>query len=238
MKFKYKKIVLLITMSTMFIGMIIFSMLESNTKPSTKVEENEEQKIDEQKGEEQLAEENQEEEEQDVKEAAASPEPEIRGVIQKNLNAEISEVVKLYLETSVSCDMDALEEVVSNISMIDENELKLKYQSVERIENIECYMVEGPDQSGYLVYAYRELKLKNIDTLAPGLSRMYVTRGDSGEYRVFFGADTGLEEFIAATDRSKEVVELVEKVDKKLEEAKSSDAKLKEFIDALTGESN
>ncbi len=228
MKFKYKKIVLIITMGTMLIGMVIFSVLPSNGGSTTKVEKVKEEVV--------------EGDIKDTTEVAPKVSPAVPassdGVIKKDLNLEVSDVVKHFVEASVACDMDLLEETVSNISLIDENELKLKYQYVEGVQNIECYMVEGPDGNGYLVYAYRELKLKDIDTLAPGLSRMYVTMGDSGDYRVFFGADTGLEEFIATTDNSKEVVELVDKVNKKLEEATSADTKLKEFINNLTGQND
>ena len=216
MKFKYKKMIVMITMGTMLIGCVIFSTVSPNKDKETSTKALKTQVSEE---------------------ATPTPtqSPKVdTTVIQKDLNPEVSKVVQNYLIASVACDMDALEDTVNDISMISEEELKLKYEYVESVNNIECYMIPGPNGDGYLVYAYRELKLKDINTLAPGLSRVYVTTGDNGEYRVFFGADTGLEDFIAKTDKSTEVTELVNKVNTKMEEAVSSDKDLKTFIEKIT----
>ncbi len=216
MKFKYKKMIVMITMGTMLIGCVIFSTVSPNKDKATST------KTVETKENEQVA-----------QTPTQTPNVETT-VIQKDLNSEVSKVVQNYLVASVACDMDALEDTVNDISMLSEEELKLKYEYVEAVNNIECYMIPGPNGDGYLVYAYRELKLKDINTLAPGLSRVYVKTGDNGEYRVFFGADTGLEDFISKTDQSTEVTELVNKVNTKMEEAVSSDKDLKTFIEKIT----
>lgn len=246
MKFKYKKMVIMITMCTMFIGFIIFSIISPNgdtpagaekkketAEPKTTGEDKDSKKA----GEDKDAEEAGGDEDSGEEPSSEPSRPPVSTEIVKDLNTDVSEVVKKYLEASIKCDMDALEEVVSNINLIEEEELKLKYKYVEGVENIECYMVSGPEENGYLVYVYRELKIKDIETLAPGLSRMYVSQGYDGKFRVFFGVDTGLEAFITETDQSEKVVELVEKVNKKLEEATSTDAALKEFNDKITASS-
>lgn len=216
MKFKYKKIIIMITMGTMLIGGVVFSTVspQKNKVNSTKTVETQAPEAD--------------------KMPEETPKEET-SVIKKDLNEKVTNVVKEYLTASVACDMEALEDTVNDISMISEEELKLKYEYVEAVKNIECYMIPGPNNKGYIVYTYRDLKLKDIDTLAPGLSRVYVEEGDNGEFRVFFGADTGLETFINKMDQSKEVVELVQKVNVKMEEAVSSDSDLKAFIDKISG---
>ncbi|MEG2512367.1 MAG: hypothetical protein RSA52_03825 [Acetivibrio sp.] len=217
MKFKYKKMIVTITMGTMLIGFAIFSTV---TPKSSTV--NKKSKIK-------------------TEEVLPSPIPQVKekeavdtSKIQKDLNPQVTQVVKDYLLASVNCDMDALEETVNNISMVDEKELQLKYEFVEGVSNIECYMIPAPSEGGYLVYIYRDLKIKDVETLAPGLSRVYVAVGADGNYRIFFGADTGLESFINQTDQTKEVKELVEKVNKKMEEAISVDADLSSFIEKIT----
>lgn len=220
MKFKYKKMVVMITMGTMLIGFVIFSTVSPGKKADSKDGKENKQEV----------------------EAVTDTAQDILkdkliisdGTIQKDLNTDVSEVVKNYLLASVNCDMDALEETVNNISMVDEDELKLKYELVESVHNIESYMVPGPEENGFLVYVYRDLKLKDIETMAPALSRVYVAAGDNGEYRVFFGADTGLEEFITKIDQSAEVTALVDKVNIKMEEALTKDADLKKFIEKIS----
>lgn len=219
MKFKYKKMIIMISMGAMFIGCVLFSTVgtkgNKEKKTVTTVEE--------------AAPENTEEVE--VKEEEVTS-------IVKDLNTEVSAVVKQYLRASVACDMEALEDTVNNISYVDEKALRVKYEYIEGVNNIECYMIPGPEKDGYLVYIYRELKIKDVETLAPGLSRVYVKEGDNGEYRVYFGEDTGLENFINEVDQSAEVIELVNKVNSKMEELVSADADLKAFMERISNASN
>lgn len=234
MKFKYKKIAIMISMCTMLIGFIIFTV----ARPSSQGNSGKEDKAPKQdnvvtalsaEGETKVT---------ASPTAEPTPTPTSVTTLTLDLEPKVTEVVKAYIENCIKGDMDALEEVVSNISMMDEDELKIKYESIEKVDNIECYMIPGPVEGGYLVYAYREFKIKDIETLAPGLSRVYVTIGDDGRCRVFFGADTGIEDFIKKMDESEQVQELVARVNDKLQEAAGKDKKLKKFISGLNLDSD
>jgi hypothetical protein len=98
--------------------------------------------------------------------------------------------------------------------------------------------LDGPKEGTYLVYVYSELKLKDIETLAPGLTRLFIITDDDGSLKVFFGADSEVEEFIKENDETDVVKKLVEKVETRMEEALSQDEDLREFNKALTEKSN
>lgn len=213
MKLKYKKAAVLVSMGTMFIGLMAFSMGVGSSKPVDK-------NAAVQTGE-----------------PAMMTEIDVEG-LNRSTDEKVNELVQSYFKASVAKDMDALEELVTNIEYVSESQLKIKYEYVEDVKNIECYLKEGTEEGTYLVYVYSELKLKDIDTLAPGLSRFYIITGEDGGLKVFFGADSEIEALIEATDASEEIQELAAKVQTRLEEALSNDADLMEFNKKLTEKVN
>lgn len=212
MKFKYKKAVVLVSMGTMFIGLVAFSMGAGASRPSKEVNTV-----------------------QTASPAVQTTEPEYG--LDKSTDEKINLLVQDYFKASVAKDMDSLADLVTNIEYVNEKQLEVKYRYVEDVKNIECYVMDGPEEGTYLTYVYSELKLKDIDTLAPGLSRFYIISGEDGALKVFFGADSSIEEFIEKVDESSEVKELAAKVQTRLEEALSSDEKLQEFNKKLTEKS-
>lgn len=208
MKLKYKKAVLLVSMGTMFISLMAFSMGDGSKNKEKPVQK------------------------AGVQTEAPFTENDYTLTISKD--EQIKNLVQSYFKASVDKDMEALSEAVTNIDYVNENQLKVKYEYVEDVKNIECHIMDGPEEGTYLVYAYSELKIRDIDTLAPGLSRFYVVTGEDGRLKIFFGADTKIENFIAEADASPEVQKLAKKVQLSLEEAVSNDKELMEFNKKLT----
>ena len=226
MKLKYKKIVLLITTFTMMIGMVIFSII---TPSGNKVNSNEEA----------LVKENAEDGNQteDVL-ALETTQAVVEGqeiVLEKSVDSALNQLLIDYFQASVACDMDKLSTLVSDVSILQEEELRVKYELVESVENIQCYVVKGPSAGKYLVYVYSEIKFKDIETMAPGLSRLTVVNTADGGYVIFFGADEEIEQFAKVTDSSAPVQEMVQKVSIRMEEALSKDVDLKALNEKMTG---
>ncbi len=245
MKLKYKKIVLVVTTFTMLIGCMIFSTVsptesseenkkteevkqkekedknEGETKENTVNEQNTEQQDTKEQNVEQQNTEQQDTQSQD-------------SILEKSTNEQINQLVKDYFDASVTCDMEKLGTLVNDVSTLNKEELKLKYEFVEGIENVECYLAKGLPENKYLVYIYSEVKFKDVATMAPGLSRLNIVKTEEGKYQIFFGADAEIENLVKDTDSSDAVQKLVEKVGLKMEEALSSDAKLKELNEKMT----
>lgn len=230
MKLKYKKMVILVTMSTMFIGLVIFGIVSPSNKSD---ESNESKKVEEQKKDNK----EQKDEAQATPKATVTPEvtvtpeptKEPETVLKKDSNKNIIKLVKDYFKLGLKCDIEGLKKIHTEPSMIKENEIKAKYKYVDDIKNIESYIMDGPEKGTYLIYIYSEFKFKDIKTLAPGLSRLYLIKTKDGDLKIFNGADAKINEYIIKADKEEEVQALVDKVSTKLDEALSSDADLKKF---------
>lgn len=220
MKLKYKKIVLAVTMSTMCIGFVTISLTSPKVNPK---------KADSEKG------------------IVTT-----QGAIDVNKNAEdesynlecdaypeINELVEKYLAATVTGNMDALEDVVSDIDNISEDMVNNKTQIIESHQNIQCYTIKVPSQDAFIVYVYSELKLVGIDTPAPGLTRLYICMTESGSYRIYLNQiDATVQSFIENSRESTQVQALVDKVNQLFENAVNSDAKLKAFYEQIEDTSN
>ena len=226
MKLKYKKKILVITTFTMMIGMAILSTIApagGTTSESEKLNSSEEELLDE-NNESQT-----EEETQNITEKQEN-------ALEKSADNALNQLIIDYFNASIACDMDALKHLVSDVSVLNEEELKLKYELVEDIENVECYVVDGPTEGKYLVYVYSEIKFKDIKTPAPGLSRLTVVDTEEEGYVIFFGVDKEVEQFAKITDNSEPVQKMVQKVRKRMKKALSKDTDLKALNKKMTGD--
>lgn len=220
MKFKYKKIILGITMGTMAIGLVTLSVSNKNSSSTTNVE-----KVIEATGS------------ADVSLTATIPiaTPDVLTAgLKQDAYPEVNELVKKYFAASVKGDVDALAQIVSESDKIDKSVLEKKYEYIEDMKNISCYTIDGAEEGSYIAYVYYEVKFVDIDTLAPGMIRLYVCTAEDGSLSIFISAvDDEIQNYIDQSANNPQVVELIRTVNTKLEEALSSDKKLKDFNDKL-----
>lgn len=228
MKFKYKKIILLVTMSSMGIGMITLSLSNSQGKESN----NKKQKIN-------ISSEQQNNSED---KANATGDGLLKigeglvddGTLQENAYPQINQLIEKYLAARAVCDMDTIKELVSSTNTISLEILQKESENIESYNNIACYTIKAPDEKSFVVYVYEELKIVEIDTLAPGMIRLYVNINSEGKPIIYFGqVDDKTSDFIDATGNDVKVIQLIDSVNKKLEEATTSDENLRNFINGL-----
>lgn len=161
------------------------------------------------------------------------------GTLQENAYPQINELVKKYLDARLACDMDIITKVVSNTHHITEEALQKESEYIESYDNLICYTIKAPDQESYVVYVYEEIKILGIDTLAPGMTRLYVRMNETGEPIVYFGqVEDSMLDFINDTSNTIEVIELIDRVNKRLEEAMTKDSNLYNFIVGLENVAN
>ena len=108
---------------------------------------------------------------------------------------------------------------------------------VEDYQNIDCYVIKSEETDACRVYVKYDMKLKNIDTLAPCLSAFYVTTTSEGGYAIYLSAlDEAQEDFISAADKNMEIIELKEQVSDSLQAAIDKDAGFKQFYQKMDKE--
>ncbi len=108
---------------------------------------------------------------------------------------------------------------------------------MEDYRNIVCYSLKNEENGALRVYIRYDMKLKNIETLAPCLSGVYVTVGSDGKNLIYLSAlEEHEEEFILAADKNSHVVELQEEVANKLQEAINADEVFKQLYQKMDQE--
>lgn len=158
--------------------------------------------------------------------------------LQENNEDAMKQLIESYLINTLTCDLQALEAIVTQIDNVRVEELLEKQKLIETYENVECYTVDGLEEGSFLVYVYYELKFTGIQTAAPGLTRLYVVTDEKGSLRV----DNGLlrqeiETYIEENDGSAEVRKIIDTVNLKLEEAIGQDEQLRVFYENLSNHS-
>ncbi len=226
MKIKYKKVAIFVTMGTLAVALVSFSINGSKNKEDDLAKKQESSIITEDISEE--ATESASEEVTDIKIDYE------KNDVKRDAYPEINQLVEKYLDALINCDVDALGGLVNNIDNIDVDKLQKESEYIEDHKNLECYTKKGFEDGEYIVFVYEEIKIVNIDTLAPGMRRLYISTDDEGKLYIYNGRiDSKTEKYIQEIMNNEDIKDLIKNVDKKYEEAVSSDSDLKAFIDKI-----
>jgi hypothetical protein len=237
MKLKYKKMIIMVTMCTMGIGMVTFSMNGKSKDSSTKVEESSNKKVADNAEKKETTEVN---EVFSAAIATAAPTPtetpvvEEVNLLEKDANKEINTLITSYLKAKLTYDIDKFKPLVNDISLVNIKEIKRKTKYIEKYRNLSCYTKKGPEEGSYIVYAYHEVKFKSIDTLAPTMTEFYVETDENGKLYIYMGEiDKATEQYLNNARESEDVMDLIYSVNDKLDKAKKKDSALADFNNKL-----
>ena len=126
--------------------------------------------------------------------------------------------------------MNKLGTLVSDVENINAEELKTLGTYVEEYQNIDTYTVAGKEKDSYVVFAYTDIKLKDIKTPAPGLTGLYVNKDKNGNFVIFNGMMTDDQNaYKESVYESDSVKELIASVQDKYKKALESDKDLNNF---------
>ena len=154
-----------------------------------------------------------------------------------NENPEINNLIAEYFTAKKTVDIESFESIVSDITQIDKTKFSAMAAYVEDYRNINCYVIENAEKNGYRVYAKYDMKLKNIDTLAPSLTAFYVTTTSDGKYIIYLSAlDEVQESFIETADENEGFKELVDEVQKSLDDAIAGDPTFRQLYQRMDRE--
>jgi hypothetical protein len=154
---------------------------------------------------------------------------------EKGYPSEIDELAKTYYEAKVSCDIDTLKNISSEPENVYSKKQLLKLiEGIDEYQNIKCYVKKSYEEDAYIVFVYYDIKFIGLNTLAPSLSKLYIVKDETGEWKTF---DDELTEelwtYIAARSEDEDVLALRKHTDQLAEEAKDKDKDLKAFWEIL-----
>ncbi|MDD6340093.1 MAG: SH3 domain-containing protein [Butyrivibrio sp.] len=156
------------------------------------------------------------------------------GSLQENAYDEVNQVVNSYFTALAAGDRNAVSQLKSDTNEEELIKIEKKSAYIEAFENITVYTKLGLADNSYITFVYYDINFKDVDTLAPGLTTLYICPSDDGSLHIY---DDDLDE--ETSNRIKEaageadVVDLFNRVEVAYNEAVEADANLKKFMDEL-----
>ncbi len=240
MKLKYKKIILLTTMSTMGIGILTLSVSQDRPKAqesSIQTILNTEIADDKATTENDALMATADSTAMKLAEAVSptpipspTPLPDYP-VEKKGAYPEIDKLFETYYTAKNNRDIDTLKSIISDSTKVEsEEELQARTEYIEDYKKIETYTKKGLKEGTYVVYVYHEIKFTSINTAAPALSKFYVVTGEDNKLKIYSGEmDADTKAYYDACSEDKAFVELTELTDEKSAKAKKKDEDLASF---------
>lgn len=159
--------------------------------------------------------------------------------LELNKNEDINKLVSDYFAAKKTVNVDAMSNLVSDSNQINKEKLVAMAEYVEDYKDINCYLIHSADLNAYRVYVKYNMKLKNINTLAPCLSAFCITSTSDGKYVIYLSAlDEVQEEFITSADKNDSIVKLKEQVAGELKKAVAGDDAFKQLYEKMNNEIN
>ncbi len=155
--------------------------------------------------------------------------------LEQNAYEDINSFFNEYYAAVAEGDTDKMAEMGNTLDEEDKAKLQVKAGYTEDYENMSCYTKPGPEPNSYIVFVYYEIKYKNIDSLAPGLSTFYLcTNADGSYYLKDIGSlPQNMKDYITEVANQSDVQNLLAEVDKLYATNTSSDPTLAAFMDSL-----
>lgn len=250
MKLKYKKIILLTTLSTMGIGLLTLSISRDKPKAEEQISTTSGIVADAQvndDGNEVLAMSAMDEplENTDTEEAAdvtpiptlsptPIPTPTPIPVYPLEEMEGMDAFIEVFFNAKATSDVEKLKSIYLNPNKVETREqLQKLVQYIEDYKNVKTYSKKSFEEGAYIVYAYHEIKFSSINTLAPGLSKFYVITDEEGNFKIVSDKTPEVEEYFNARNEDEDVIELINNTNAKSEEAKAKDEDLMIFWNGL-----
>lgn len=157
--------------------------------------------------------------------------------LKKNAYPEINELMKTYFKALSDGDIETVKKIMilgdgETFEKKEEN-MKSEGEYIEAYDNIDCYTKNGPEENSYVVYVAYDIKFLQMDTLVPGLARLYVVADEDSNYYIYSPYTSEVEDYMDEVDKSEDVVILSREIDEKMAAALESDDKLRAFMETL-----
>ena len=147
---------------------------------------------------------------------------------------EINRLALVYFHGLSTGDIPMVEEAVDVLTEEEIKTIEKKKDYIESYNDITCYTKKGPEEDSFVVFASYEMKIYNIETPAPGIMALYVTKGADGEYRIFNGeASEELTSYVLELAAGEDVAAVIADVDARYNQLIKEDEVLGKFAQTI-----
>jgi|GEM_PF-758169 Uncharacterized protein conserved in bacteria len=155
-----------------------------------------------------------------------------------NTEEKVMDLVNSYYAARTLGDVESLREILDERITVNEDKAKAEAKVVDSYQNINCYTTPGRNDGEFVAYVSFEMKFKNINTPAPGLSPAYIVKDDKGNLRLLtweyiVANDESLKEYMSEKGSCDAIRELGASVETNFQNAKAQDPTLAEFLDSM-----
>lgn len=154
--------------------------------------------------------------------------------IPTNPIEQVNGLIEQYFQAMADGNTDLITSIKSDMSQEEILTLQKKSNYIEQFANLNVLTKDGPVANSYVSFVYYEIKFKDIETLAPGLTTLYLCNNEAGELHIYDGElDESVTEFIKGIAAAEDVKAIFERVEVKYNEATDADTQLKAFMESL-----
>jgi len=155
-----------------------------------------------------------------------------QSLINEDIETEIYKLIGKYYDDKIDKDILTIDEQ-SETEQTLESIIK-KREIIEKYSNLNTYVKPGLDIDTYVVFSTYDIKLKNINTLVPGMSVLSVIKDETGILLINNDSnDDKLNEYINQMTNAEDIKNIIEEVNSKLADVIKKDNSLKDFIDYI-----
>lgn len=155
--------------------------------------------------------------------------------LQENAHQDVNELMDRFFKALADGDMDtivALRDCNDDTSLIT---YEKRSEYIEEYTDITCYTKPGLEENSYFVYASYDVKIKDIDTMAPGLNAFYVYTSEDGSLKIDGDMESNVDAAFKLVTNQDDVVDLYNRIDVDYDSAVASDEALDTFMKELPG---
>ena len=155
--------------------------------------------------------------------------------LEEDAYADVNALVNQYFAAMTTGDTAAISAMKDTAAQEDLIKIEKESAYIDEFDNIKVYTKPGPLTNSYVAFAYYEIKFKDINTLAPGLTTLYICPREDGSLYICDGdLDDNTTTYIKSIVAQDDVVDLFSMVETKYAEAIDADADLSSFMDGLS----
>lgn len=157
--------------------------------------------------------------------------------LEENAVPEVNELLQQYYQAAADGDMDTLNALVNTYDEDTQIYLEKMSGHIEYYQNIVCYTKPGPLEGSYIVYAYYEVKFKDLETAVPGISPYLVYPKEDGSLFIYEGdVDENVNAYVEEVSAQDDVIDLMNRVQVIFNEAVMQDDNLNNYLAQLKEE--
>lgn len=154
--------------------------------------------------------------------------------LEENAYADVNEFVNRYFAAMTSGDTAAIQSMQNDSQQKELLKIEKESAYIDEFDGLKVYTKPGPLQASYVTFVYYEIKFSGIDTLAPGLTTLYICSNADGSLYINSMLSDQDTEYIKQVVEQEDVKDLFSLVETKYAEAIDADANLSSFMEGLS----